>query len=71
MGFQMETGKERRHTGKCYDCSGSLELVELDMQKGTKVMKCQNCGLYHYYKKDFLGKWKLLKVSKNSEDSEQ
>jgi uncharacterized Zn finger protein len=57
--------KERRHTGKCYDCDGSLELVEFDIKKGTRIMRCQNCGLFHFYKKDFLGSWKLLKVSMN------
>ena len=55
---------ERRHTGECYDCGGLLELAELDIEKGTRIMKCQNCGLLHYYKKDLLGRWKLLRVSK-------
>jgi uncharacterized Zn finger protein len=56
---------ERRHTGICYDCGGPLELFEFDIKKDAKIMKCQNCGLFHYYKKDLLGKWKLLKVTKN------
>ena len=46
---------ERKHTGICYDCGGSLELFEFDIKKDTKIMKCQNCGLFHYYKKDLLG----------------
>lgn len=41
-----------------------MELVEFDAEKGTKIMKCLNCGLLHYYKKDFLGSWKLLKAKK-------
>jgi len=57
--------EEKRHTGTCFDCGGPLELVELDIQKNTKTMQCQNCGLFHFYKKDFLGKHRLLKVSKN------
>jgi len=28
-------------------------------------MQCQNCGLFHFYKKDFFGKYNLLKVTKN------
>jgi uncharacterized Zn finger protein len=60
----MTEGKTRRHTGDCYDCGGPLELFEIDMQKSTKIMACQNCGLFHYYKKDFLGNYKLTKVSK-------
>jgi len=40
-------------------------LVELDIQKATKVMQCQNCGLFHFYKKDFFGKYKLLRLAKN------
>ncbi len=54
----------RKHTGKCYDCGGELELIEFDVRKGTRIMICQKCGLYHFYNKDFLGGWKLLKVSK-------
>jgi DNA-directed RNA polymerase subunit RPC12/RpoP len=56
--------REKKHTGKCLDCGGPLELFELDIQKGTKIMKCQNCSLFHFYKKDFLGGYKLTKVSK-------
>jgi hypothetical protein len=61
----MDSGTEKKHTGKCFDCNGPLELVEFDLQKDTKIMKCQNCSLLHHYKKDLLGKWKLLKVTKN------
>jgi len=60
----MTEGKTRRHTGNCYDCGSPLELFEIDMQKSTKIMACQNCGLFHYYKKDFLGNYRLTKVSK-------
>jgi len=57
----------KKHTGKCFDCSGSLVLFEIDMQKSTKIMLCQSCGLFHYYKKDFIGNYKLTKVSKTPE----
>jgi hypothetical protein len=60
-------GKETKHTGKCYDCGGSLELYEMDLTKSTKIMLCKTCGLFHFYKKDFIGNYKLTKVSKNSE----
>lgn len=56
--------RERRQVGQCYDCGGLLELAELDIKKGTRIMKCQECSLFHYYKKDLLGRWTLLKVSK-------
>ena len=55
----------RKHTGKCYDCGGPLELFEMNLKKSTKIMLCQNCGLYHFYKKDFVGTFKLTKVSKD------
>jgi hypothetical protein len=55
---------EKRREGKCYDCGGPLELFEIDMQKGTRIMKCQACALFHFYKKSFLANWKLIKVSK-------
>ena len=55
----------KAHTGKCCDCSGPLELYEMDLSKATKIMLCSNCGLYHFFKKDFIGTYKLIKVSKN------
>jgi|GEM_PF-1540359 len=55
---------EKGRKDKCYECGGSLELFEIDMENGTRIMKCQVCALYHFYKKDFLAKWKLSKVSK-------
>ncbi len=60
----MSGESARKHTGKCYDCEGHLELVEFDVQKGTRIMICQDCGLYHLHKKDLFGGWKLLKVTK-------
>jgi Tfp pilus assembly ATPase PilU len=60
----VEEREQKRHIGKCFDCGGILELVELDMQGATKIMQCQDCHLFHLYKKDFLGKYKLLKVTK-------
>ncbi|MGB9740342.1 MAG: hypothetical protein ACP5IM_02980 [Candidatus Bathyarchaeia archaeon] len=62
VGFRMV--EEKKHLGRCFDCNGITELVELDVKKGTKIMQCTTCGLFHFYKKDFLGRWKLLKVSK-------
>jgi hypothetical protein len=61
----MTEEKSRKHTGKCYDCNGPLELFEMNLDKSTKIMLCQNCGLYHFYKKDFIGQYKLTKVSKD------
>jgi|YelNatPaOPRAMG01_1025707.scaffolds.fasta_scaffold76919_4 hypothetical protein len=55
----------KKHTGKCFDCGGPLELIEFNIQKGTKIMKCQECNLLHFYRKDFFGGWKLLKVTKD------
>lgn len=63
-GSKVANEMERRHTGECYDCGGPLELVEFDVKKGTRIMKCQECGLYHFHKKELFGGWKLLKVSK-------
>jgi len=60
----MTEEKTRKHTGKCYDCGSSLELFEIDMKKSLKIMSCHSCGLFHYYKKDFIGNYKLIKVSK-------
>ncbi len=62
----MRSEKGEKQTGTCYDCQGRLELFEMDMKKSTKIMLCQSCGLYHFYKKDLIGKYRLLKVSKNN-----
>lgn len=61
----MAREEAKKHTGKCYDCGGSLGLFEIDMSKSTKIMLCQSCGLYHFYKKDFIGSYRLTKVSRN------
>jgi hypothetical protein len=63
--LKTSMGMEKRHTGKCYDCDGPLELVESDFKRNTRIMRCQSCGLFHIQKKDFIGNWKLLKVTKN------
>ena len=65
--YHMTETKKGKHTGECYDCGGPLELFEIDNKKATKIMLCQSCGLFHYYKKDFFGNYKLTKVSKNHE----
>jgi len=50
--------------GKCKGCGSSLELYEIDFRRSTKVMKCLRCGMLHVYKKDIIGKWRLLKAQK-------
>ena len=60
-----EETPKKHITGNCFDCGGTVELFEMNMDKSTKVMFCKNCELYHFYKKDFLGTYKLIKVSKN------
>lgn len=63
----MSKGTDKRYGGKCIDCGSPLELFELDLAKGRRVMQCTRCGLYHFYKKDFFGKWKLVKAGKVSD----
>jgi len=57
-------GPPKTQKGKCKNCSSPLELYELDMKRSTKIMKCQRCSTLHLYKKDIIGKWKLLKAQK-------
>jgi hypothetical protein len=64
VGLSMIGEGPKKHTGECYDCGGMLELVEFDVKKGTRIMKCVECGLYHFHKRELFGGWKLLKVSK-------
>jgi NMD protein affecting ribosome stability and mRNA decay len=63
----MTEEKTGKHTGKCYDCGKPLELYEMDMKKSTKIMVCRSCGLFHYYEKNFVGNYRLRKVTKNPE----
>ncbi|MGD8506835.1 MAG: hypothetical protein PVF15_09270 [Candidatus Bathyarchaeota archaeon] len=51
-------------SGKCKGCEYPLEIYEINFKKGRKILRCQRCGLYHYYKKDFVGKWKLQRAVK-------
>jgi DNA-directed RNA polymerase subunit RPC12/RpoP len=63
----MSVRNEKTFKGKCIDCGSALELYEIDFDKGRRIMQCTQCGLYHFYKKDFLGKWKLVKASRVSD----
>jgi transcription elongation factor Elf1 len=59
--------EQRKHHGRCIDCGEVLELYMLDLKKNKRILQCRNCGLFHTYSKDLLGKWKLLKVTKVSD----
>lgn len=56
--------ERRRHRGVCIDCGNVLELYMLDLKKGRRILQCTHCGLYHFYKKDLFGKWKVVKAAK-------
>jgi predicted nucleic-acid-binding Zn-ribbon protein len=53
------------HIGKCQNCGYALELYEMDVKKRMKVMRCERCGMLHFYKKDIIGKWRLYKAAKS------
>ncbi len=61
----LMTGKPRLHSGKCQNCGYALELYEIDVKKSSKVMRCERCGMNHFYKKDIIGKWRLFKAAKS------
>jgi len=52
---------------KCVACQASLELYEIEFDKNRRVLQCTACGLYHFYKRNFLGKWKLLRAGRISD----
>lgn len=52
------------HKGKCQNCGYVLDLYEMDVKKSVKVMRCERCGMLHFYKKDLIGKWHLLRAAK-------
>jgi DNA-directed RNA polymerase subunit RPC12/RpoP len=63
----MNEKSGKTYTGKCVDCGSLLDLYEIDFDKGRRIMQCTRCGLYHFYKKGFFGKWKLVKVGRVSD----
>jgi DNA-directed RNA polymerase subunit RPC12/RpoP len=63
----MSADTDRTYKGKCVDCGSPLELYEIDFDKSKRIMQCTKCGLYHFYKKDLFGKWKLVKAGRVSD----
>lgn len=61
----MLESDKKEQKGTCIGCGGSVELVEIDVQKGKKFVKCTSCGMVHVCEKDFLGRWQLKKAYKN------
>jgi hypothetical protein len=57
-------GSPTTQKGKCKSCGSPLELYELDFRRSTKIMKCTRCSMLHVYRKDIIGKWRLLKAQK-------
>ncbi len=57
-------GSPKTQKGKCKGCASPMELYELDFRRSTKIMRCVRCGMLHVYKKDIIGKWRLLKAQK-------
>jgi transcription elongation factor Elf1 len=55
---------QKIQTNKCTNCNYPLEVYEIDFKKNRKVLKCQRCGLYHFYKKDLVGRWKLQRAKR-------
>ena len=63
----MSGENEKKYSGSCIDCKSPLDLFEVDFEKGRRIMHCTNCSLYHFYKKDFFGNWKLKKTGRVSD----
>ncbi|MGD8565202.1 MAG: hypothetical protein PVF96_02510 [Candidatus Bathyarchaeota archaeon] len=63
----MTVDSEKTYKGKCIDCNSILELYQIDFAKGQRTMQCTHCGLFHFYKKNFVGKWKLIKAGRASD----
>ena len=61
----MFSDEKKKKEDACYNCGGKLEVIEADLKKGTKIMKCQACGLFHFYSKGLVGNWQLRKVTKD------
>jgi DNA-directed RNA polymerase subunit RPC12/RpoP len=60
----MSRETDKTFGGKCVDCGSPLGLYEVDFEKNRRIMQCSKCGLFHFYRKDLLGKWKLVKAGR-------
>ena len=49
---------------KCVECGIALRLYDINFQTGRKVMQCEQCGLLHIYKKDFFGRWRIVRATR-------
>ena len=63
----MSVENENAYGGECIDCCSRLRLYEIDFELNRRIMQCTRCGLYHFYRKDFFGKWKLVKAGRVSD----
>jgi uncharacterized Zn finger protein len=61
----MDEGRKKKQ-GKCVNCGGPTELLELDARKGEKILQCQKCGFLHQYKKDVFG-WKFMRAARSEQ----
>ena len=59
------SSQPKLHTGKCQNCGYALELYEMDVKRSKRVMRCERCGMLHFYKKDIVGKWRLFRAAKS------
>jgi DNA-directed RNA polymerase subunit RPC12/RpoP len=63
----MNKQERKAYKGTCIDCGEELELYEIDFEKKRKILRCKKCGLFHFYKANFWGKWKLVKAGRVSD----
>ena len=49
---------------KCVECGSFLRVYDINFQTGRKVMRCEQCGLLHIYKKDILGRWRIVRATR-------
>jgi DNA-directed RNA polymerase subunit RPC12/RpoP len=52
---------------KCVECGADLKLYEIDYVRNRRILQCPKCGLFHFYRKDFWGRWKLVKAGRVSD----
>ena len=61
----MFSNQKKKREDACYNCGGKLDVIEANLKRETKIMKCQACGLFHLYGKGLVGGWQLRKVTKD------
>ena len=53
-----------RASERCVECRSPLKVYDINFQTGLARAQCEKCGLQHNYKKDRLGRWHIVRITR-------